>query len=147
MSKNHHVPIPVKSTTDKNLNNSEELLAAIVALTKAIQGTNLRSPDNTATPATAPKAQQITFQYRSRTIAANSNFTDYVTGNFFFMFSNSNANQLTAFQVSLNNDSLQACPAKFKFKSSYTRLNFFNSDSAAANIVYFVGSGDIDYES
>jgi len=145
-SKVAQVPAKLNAPDDK-LTDSQMLLAAITSLTKAVQGMNLQSVENTAAPATAPKTQQVTLQYRSRTIKAGANFTEYVVGNFFFMFSNGNANQTTNFYASFNNEAFMNCPAKFKFKTNYTRINFFNNDAADAAIVYFVGSGDIDYES
>ena len=139
---------PVKSNApDDKLTENQQLLAAIVSLTKAVQGSNLQSPDATQTPATAPKAQQASLQYRSRTITAGTSFRESVTGNFFFMFSNGNANQLTKFRIALNNDSPMSFPAKFKLKAPYSSITFINDDAADAAIVYFVGNGDIDYES
>lgn len=137
--------VPLK-TSQKNLSESQQLLAAITALTKAIQGTNLVNINSTQTPPTAPKAQQISLAYRSRTISAGSNFTEYFTGNFFLLYSNSNANQSTTMFVAFNDDAQMAFPKYLKAKTSYTKIKFFNNDTNPATIVYFIGNGDFDFQ-
>lgn len=140
---------PPSKITQQNqaLDQSQKLLAAIVSLTKALQGTNLVSKDDTASPATVPQAQQMTFQVKVRIINGNSHHKDHSVGNFFYIISNTNANQLTAFNVGFDYGNPQSCPAKFKLKGAFREVTLVNNDAAAATVTYVIGNGDIDYES
>ena len=140
--------LKVVNAQGKTLDANQQLLAAIQALTAALKGTTVSNPNfDTSTPASALQAQQATFQYKTRTIAGGGVFTDYVVGNFFYLVSNTNANASTKFLVSFNNQSTNACPVGLEFDTNYTQINFYNSDTNPATIVYFTGNGKVNYHS
>lgn len=138
--------VRIYSPQGKPLNEQEQLLAAIAALTAALKGTTVFDPNqNTRTPAPAQQAQQATFQYKTLTVAGGGVFTDFVVGNFFYLVTNTNSNSATAFQVSFNQQASNACPPGLEFDTNFTQINFKNNDSNPATIVYFVGNGKVNY--
>jgi hypothetical protein len=139
---------PTKSPQGKTLSPQEQLLAAINNLAAALKGTTVFDPNtNTADPAPAQQAQQATFQYKTRTLAAGAVFSDYVVGNFFYLVSNTNANAATKLMVSFNDQATNVCPPGLEFDTNFTQINFNNSDVNPATIVYFVGNGRVNFHS
>lgn len=142
MIKNVRTPLSVKP----NQSEQDQLIASLTALQIAIEGLTQSATQDTATPAAVPITQQNAFTAFTRTIAAGDVYTENFVGNFFFLLSNSNSNSTTKFNVSFNNQSTCSCPPGFVFGAPFTQVNFQNTDSAPATVIYFLGNGKIDYK-